>query len=68
MLDLVGVLEARSRFVEDISPTKAGQQSVTKIISLTIMNLVAPKAGAKRELLYNKPASDKGFVEHLSAT
>jgi hypothetical protein len=33
------------------------QQSVTKIISVTIMNLVKPKAGAKHELLFNEPAS-----------
>jgi hypothetical protein len=28
---------------------------VTQIISVTIMNLVTPKAGAKHELLFNKP-------------
>ncbi len=33
------------------------QQSVTKITFVTIMNLVTPKAGAKHELLFNKPAS-----------
>ncbi len=33
------------------------QQSVTKIISVTIMNLVAPKAGAEHELLFNEPTS-----------
>ncbi len=32
-------------------------QHVTKIIFVTIMNLVTPKAGAKHELLLNKPAS-----------
>ncbi len=31
--------------------------SATKLISLTVMNFAAPKAGAKRELLYDKPAS-----------
>jgi hypothetical protein len=30
---------------------------VTKIISLTFVNLVTPKAAAKQELLLNKPAS-----------
>jgi hypothetical protein len=30
---------------------------VTKIIFLTIINLVTPKAGARHELLFNKPAS-----------
>jgi hypothetical protein len=33
------------------------QQSVTKITSLTIVNLVTPKAGAEYELCAN-PASD----------
>jgi hypothetical protein len=33
------------------------QQSVNKIISLTILDLVTPKAGAKQELLFNKQAS-----------
>ncbi len=31
---------------------------MAKIISVTIMNLARPKAGAKHELLFNKPASD----------
>jgi hypothetical protein len=31
-------------------------KSVTKIISHVVVNLVAPKAGAKQELLFNKPA------------
>ncbi len=30
---------------------------VNKIMSLTIMNLITPKAGAKHELLFNEPAS-----------
>ncbi len=30
---------------------------MTKIISVTIMNLVTPKVGAKHELLFNKLAS-----------
>jgi hypothetical protein len=30
---------------------------VTKIISLAIVNLVTPKAGAKHELLFNKPTT-----------
>jgi hypothetical protein len=36
---------------------------VTKIISVTIMNLVTPTAGAKHELLFNEPAS--GSPSHL---
>ncbi len=30
---------------------------MTKIIPVSIMNLVTPKAGANHELLFNKPAS-----------
>ncbi len=33
------------------------QQSVIKIISVTILNLVTHKAGAKHGLSFNKPAS-----------
>jgi hypothetical protein len=36
---------------------------VTKIIYVTMMNLVAPKAGAKHELLFNKPAPNS--LEYL---
>ncbi len=43
-------------FVEHLSRTQVAQQSVTKFISLGIENLVTPKAGAKRELLFNEPA------------
>jgi hypothetical protein len=28
---------------------------VEKVISVTIINLITPKAGAKHELLFNKP-------------
>jgi len=38
---------------------------VTKIISLTVVNLVTPKAGAKHELLFNKPTSEKWFWSHF---
>jgi hypothetical protein len=44
--------------VEHQSQTYVVQQSVTKIISLTFVNLVTPKAQAKPELLFNKPASE----------
>jgi hypothetical protein len=65
---------SRGGFVEHLSPTLVAQQSVTKIIFVTMMNLVTHKAGAKHELLFNKPASNLtgisrgGFVEHLSLT
>ncbi len=38
---------------------KAAQQSVTKCIAMIVINLVAPKAGAKLELLFNKPGSEE---------
>jgi hypothetical protein len=40
------------------------------MVSLTIMNLVTPKAVAKHDLLFNKPASGGivGFVEKPSQT
>jgi hypothetical protein len=37
-------MEPRGGFVECLSLTPAAQQSVTKIISLTFVNLVTPKA------------------------
>jgi hypothetical protein len=36
---------------------------VAKYIAMIIINLAAPKAGAKRELLFNKPASVKNKPE-----
>ncbi len=47
----------RGGFVERLTLTLVAQQSVTQIISLAMMILVTPKAGAKQELLLNKPAS-----------
>jgi hypothetical protein len=48
---------ASGGFVQHLSADLSSKQSVTKIISVTIMNWVTPKAGAKHELLFNKPAS-----------
>jgi hypothetical protein len=45
-------------FVEHLSGTYVPQQSVTKIITLMLINLVTPKARAKHEYLFNKPASN----------
>jgi hypothetical protein len=42
----------------------------TEIIPVTGINLVAPKAGAKHELLFNKLASEAGLLNkssHLAA-
>jgi hypothetical protein len=50
------LINIRGGFIKHLSPTQVAQQSVTKIISPTIMNLVTPKAGAKHELLFNKSA------------
>ncbi len=41
------LLSARGGFVKHLSLTWVAQQSVTKIISLTFISLVTPKAGAK---------------------
>jgi hypothetical protein len=46
--------------------TQVAQQSVTKIISPTIMNLITPKVGAKHELLFNEPASEIGLSNKSS--
>jgi hypothetical protein len=46
----------------NISLTKVAQQSVTKIISLTIVNLVTHKAGGKLEPLLNRTASVAGLL------
>jgi hypothetical protein len=46
----------RGGFVEHPSPSLAAQQSVTKIIFLTHVYIVTPKARAKHELLSNKLA------------
>jgi hypothetical protein len=35
---------------------------------MIVMNFVAPKVGAKHELLLNKLRYKYGFVEHLSLT
>jgi hypothetical protein len=43
--------------IEHPSLTKVAEQSVTKIIAQPFVNLVTHKAGAKHELLFNKPAS-----------
>jgi hypothetical protein len=43
------------------------QQSVTKIISLTIMKMVTPNAGTQRELLFNEVASKTGLLNKAHA-
>ncbi len=58
----------RGRFADHLSLTQEVDQNVTKIISVTIMNLVTPKVEAKDELTFIEPASEVGFVEHLSLT
>jgi hypothetical protein len=50
-------IQYRDRFVEHLSLAYAAQHSVTRHIALMVMNLVTPKAGAKSELFFNKPAS-----------
>ncbi len=48
--------QLRGGFIEHLSRTLVAQQSVTKITSLVVVNLVTPKAGAKNELVFNKQA------------
>ncbi len=48
-------------FVEHLSLTKVAQQSETKIIYMTLMNLVTTKAAAKHELLFKKPATGENL-------
>jgi len=50
-------------FVEHLSQAWAGQQSVTRLITLIVMNLVTSKAKAKHELLLNKMASGVGVLD-----
>jgi hypothetical protein len=40
------------------------QKCVAKIISVTIMDLVTPKAGAKHELLFNELSSEAMDSSH----
>ncbi len=51
------IVQMRGGFVEHPSLTYLAEQSVTKIISVQIINLVTPKAGAKHELSVNIPPS-----------
>ncbi len=43
----------RGWFVEHLSQTQVAQHSETQIVSLTFVNLVTPKAGAKLELSWS---------------
>ncbi len=38
---------------------------MTKLIGTTVENLVTPKAGAKHELLFNKPTSGANVMKFL---
>jgi hypothetical protein len=40
-----------------VGPTSVAQQNVSNLISVTIMNLVTPKAAAEHELLLNELTS-----------
>ncbi len=46
----------------EVGSTYVAQKSVTKIVIVTIMNLLTPKGGAKHELLFNEPASGPGAL------
>ncbi len=60
--------QSRGGFVKQLGQTYAAQQGVTKIISLTFINLVTPKARAKHEPLFNKLASGDYKSEGLYKT
>jgi hypothetical protein len=49
-------------FVEHPSHTYAAQQSVTRFMTMTHMNLATPKGAAKCELSFNKLASEVGLL------
>ncbi len=53
--------------VEHLSLTLAAQKSVTKTIHVTIMNLVTPKARAKHDHLFIKPASETHLLNKTHA-
>jgi hypothetical protein len=53
--------KSKAGFAEHLRYVKAAQLSVTKIISPTFGHVVAPKVGAKHELLFNKLASAGGL-------
>ncbi len=53
----------RKRFVEHPNLTLVAQQSVTKIITLAVVNLVTPKAGAKHELLFKERATSMVLIK-----
>ncbi len=53
----MSLLEVRGRFVDHLSRTKGAQQSVTRIISLAIVNLATAKDGAEYKLLFNKSSA-----------
>ncbi len=52
-----------SGFVEHQTRTYVAQQSGTRFVAMTVMNLVTPEAIAKHELLFNKPSSGPCDIE-----
>jgi hypothetical protein len=57
----------RGRFVEHPSMDKVAQQSVTKFMAMTVINLVIPKGAAQQELLLNKLASNEVLLRKTHA-
>ena len=49
---------SRGRFVANPADRRVKEPLSRKIIPLTVINLVTLTAGAKNELLFNKPASE----------
>ncbi len=53
-----------SQFVLLLQSDVVAQQSVTKFIAMTVINLVTPKSAGKRELLFNELVFDE-FIRCL---
>jgi hypothetical protein len=51
------VSKSRVGFAEHLSRTQAAHKGVNHFVATFAINLVTPKAAAKQELLFNKPAS-----------
>jgi hypothetical protein len=47
----------RGEFVEHLKSDLSSMAKCDRFITITVMDLVIPKAAAKHDLLFNKPAS-----------
>jgi hypothetical protein len=56
------------QFVEHESRTYAALQSVTRLVTLIVTNLVTPQAATEHELFYNRLALEVGSKSDLCST